>query len=253
MNKSSAFTDGFRWSFSKLEAFEHCPMMFKLVYLDGHPAFGNAFSEYGTFCHGLLEEWAKGECSAIALAEEYERRYDEAVVHTFPPFPKGMADKYYEAGLRYFESFMGFDGYDILAAEEKFVVDIGDYPVSGVVDLVLRNQETGEITVIDHKSKSAATMKKDLDIYRRQLYIYAAYVKRKYGYFPTRLSFNLFREGSFIHEDFDPAQFEATMTWVVRTIEQILFETDWKALPSSYFCQFVCDVATECPVFQEDG
>lgn len=43
--------DGMKWSFSKLEAFHHCGMMFKLVYLDHAEKEGNGFSDYGTFCH----------------------------------------------------------------------------------------------------------------------------------------------------------------------------------------------------------
>lgn len=50
--------DGMKWSFSKLEAFHHCGMMFKLIYLDHAEKEGNGFSDYGTFCHKLLEEWA---------------------------------------------------------------------------------------------------------------------------------------------------------------------------------------------------
>lgn len=55
----------FKWSFSKLSAFETCPMGFRLQYLDRVPSEGNAFSDYGTFCHKLLEEWALNETPAF--------------------------------------------------------------------------------------------------------------------------------------------------------------------------------------------
>lgn len=54
----SSIPPRFKWSFSKLSAFETCPMGFKLQYLDRVPSDGNAFSDYGTLCHKLLEEWA---------------------------------------------------------------------------------------------------------------------------------------------------------------------------------------------------
>ena len=41
------------WSYSRLTAFEQCPMMYKLKYIDRMPDEPNAFSQYGTFCHGL--------------------------------------------------------------------------------------------------------------------------------------------------------------------------------------------------------
>ena len=45
---------------------------------------------------------------AFELAEVYENEYDQAVKHSFPPFPRGLAGKYYEEGLTYFNTFDGF-------------------------------------------------------------------------------------------------------------------------------------------------
>lgn len=238
----------FRFSFSALETYNHCPMQFKLQYIDRVSQIENSFAQYGSFCHSLLEGYAKNKIPDFALAEEYEKNYDTNVTTPWPPFPKGMAQKYYDQGLKYFESFQGFgEEYEVLSVEEKFQLDIGGYPFVGLADLVLRDKTTGDITVIDHKSKSSSTMAKDLPTYRRQLYIYAAYVKEKFGVYPKYLKFNLFRENDWVTEEFDLQQFEDTMKWVVETIEAILFETDWKVSSSSYFCRFVCGVFCECP------
>lgn len=43
----------FKWSFSSLSAYSHCPMMFKLTYIDHAAKEDNAFGQYGTFCHSL--------------------------------------------------------------------------------------------------------------------------------------------------------------------------------------------------------
>lgn len=51
------------WSFSKLERFIECPYSFYLHYIkksDPQKEEGNAFSDYGTFAHSLLDGWAKG-------------------------------------------------------------------------------------------------------------------------------------------------------------------------------------------------
>ena len=223
-------------------------MMFKQTYIDKVSQDGNAFSDYGTFCHKLLEQWAKREIPSFALAEEYEAQYETEVTHSFPPFPKGMPQKYFDAGLAYFETFDGFgDEWEVIASEERFEINIGGYPFVGVVDLVLRNKTTGELWVIDHKSKSESSMKKELPVFRRQLYTYAAFVKEKYGVFPDKLSFNMFKEGTWIHETFDLTEYQNTMQWIVDTIESILFEADWLVSPSSYFCRFVCGVFDYCP------
>lgn len=182
------------------------------------------------------------------LADEYETHYESEVTHSFPPFPKGMPQKYFDAGLNYFETFDGFGNeWEVFASEQRLEADIGGYPFVGIVDLILKHKETGKLWVIDHKSKSESSMKKDLPVFRRQLYTYAALVHEKYGVFPDTLSFNMFKEGTWIHETFDPAEYQRTLEWIVDTIESILFEADWLVSPSSYFCRFVCSVFDSCP------
>lgn len=238
----------FKWSFSKLSTYDTCPTQFKLCYIDHVKDDGNAFSDYGTFAHSILEGWAKGEIPEYLMADVYQDGYDEAIKHSFPPFPKGMPEKYFEAGLRYFETFEGFGNeWEVVSAEERFEIDIGGYPFVGVLDLLLRHKDTGELWVVDHKSKSASSMSKELLTYRRQLYTYAAHIKQKYGVYPDKLSFNMFKEGTFIDETFDLDMFNDTMKWIVDTIEDIILETEWKVCPSSYFCRFVCSAFLECP------
>lgn len=222
-------------------------MAFYLQYLKKVPCEENAFAQYGTFCHELLERWAKGELPQFALSSEYEDGYDNAVTQSFPPFPKGMPLKYYEAGKAYFDSFSGFGDYEILTVEEKFELDIEGYRFVGIADLVLRDPKDGGIVVIDHKSKSMSAMKKELNVYRRQLYTYAAFVYQKFGVYPKKIMFNMFREGTFIEEDFSMDAFNETMTWIVDTIDAIILESEWKVCPSSFFCRFVCSVFDHCP------
>lgn len=239
---------GFKWSFSKLCAWDQCPEMFRLCYIDRVKDDGNAFSDYGTFAHKLLERYAKGELPAFLLADAWESGYDDAVTHPFPPFPRGMPQKYFDAGAKYFAEFDGFgEEWEIVSAEERFEINIGGYPFVGVLDLLLRSKKTGALWVVDHKSKSASSMEKSLATYLRQLYTYAAYIKEKYGVYPQRLSFNMFREGTWIHEDFSQQAFDDTMRWIVETIENILLDSGWKVCPSSYFCRFICSALDACP------
>lgn len=229
-------------------------MSFKLQYIDKVPQDGNFYSDYGTYAHELLEQYAKDQIPVFALAEAYEEGYHEAVTHRPPPFPKGLAEKYYDAGLAYFESFDGFgDEWEIAiidgkpAVECRFEIKIGGYPFVGVADLILRHKQTGEYMVIDHKSKSKNSMNKEISIYRRQLYIYAAFVKEKLGVFPTKLCFNMFKEGYLIEESFSQESYNEAIQWVVDTIESIFFESEWLVTESSYFCNFICGVSRFCP------
>ena len=189
---------------------------------------------------------------SFELADAYEAEYDEAVKHYFPPFPKGMAGQYYDEGLQYFQSFDGFgDDKEILSVEDKFELDIRGNRFVGIADLVLQDKKTGDIIVIDHESKSMNSMKKAQYENTRQLYTYAAYVKERFGEFPTLLRFNMFRYGENIDEPFAMERYEETMDWIERTIAQIKAEKEWKVSSSSYFCRFICSTRLHCPVGEE--
>ncbi len=189
---------------------------------------------------------------SFELADAYEAEYDEAVKHYFPPFPKGMAGQYYDEGLQYFQSFDGFgDDKAILSVEDKFELDIRGNRFVGIADLVLRDRNTGGIIVIDHKSKSMNSMKKSQYENTRQLYTYAAYVKDRFGEFPTLLRFNMFRYGENIDEPFAMERYEETMDWIERTIAKIKAEREWRVSSSGYFCRFICSTRLHCPVGEE--
>lgn len=216
------------------------------------PQEQNSYAEYGLLCHSLLERWAKGELMSFELADAYETEYDEAVKHYFPPFPKGLAGRYYDEGLQYFRSFDGFgDDMEILSVEDKFELDIRDNRFVGIADLVLRDRNSGGITVIDHKSKSMNSMKKAQYENTRQLYTYAAYVKERFGAFPTLLRFNMFRYGVNIDEPFSRDRYAETMDWIERTIAEIKAEKEWKVSSSGYFCRFICSTRLYCPIAGE--
>ena len=254
----------FRWSFSKLSSFEHCPMSFYLEYVcnpSRDDEIPNFFSEYGSFAHKLLEGYFKNEIPQFLLAEEWAAGYERAVTCPPPPFPAGYGEKAYNAGLAYFESFDGFgEEWEVVSVENKFVIDIHGYQMVGIADLVLRHKETGELWVIDHKSKSSSSMRKDLPTYRHQLYIYAMWLKEKFGVYPTKLSFNLFKEKKMVDEVFSEDQVEDTVRWILSMIEKIetcdLFE-DWPpcipegAEKEPYFCTQICGCKDRCDRYQE--
>jgi hypothetical protein len=213
----------------------------------------NAYAEYGTFCHSLMDRFALGELAANKLAEEYDSGYDNAVVHPFPSWPKNLANTYYQNGYDYFSQFTGFgDEYEIVATEQEFVITIGKYKFKGIMDLLLRHKITGAYVLVDHKSKKYSGLKSDLEFYQKQLYAYAIYIFEKYGVYPDELWFNVFREQKFIKLKFDMQAYEDTKQWVIDTVEEIItnevFIGEWPQMDDmkSYFCKFICGVRLQC-------
>lgn len=242
------------WSYSKLTTYEHCPLAFKLHYLDGLPKTNNAYAEFGSLCHSLIERWVAGSLAEFELGAQYRREYEQAVIHPFPPYPKGLGGRYFDAGAAYFDSFAGFsNNMEIIAAEERFQTKLDGHPFIGIADLLLRDTDSGELILMDHKSKSLPSMKKVLRKQLRQLYLYAAFIKEKYGEYPARLVLNLFREPAYIDTPFAKDEFDASMNWAVTTIDQIYAEEDWRPCKLDYFCQFLCDEAYNCPLFMGEA
>lgn len=237
------------WSFSKLETYHACPHAFFLSYLSGQDIIrqGNAFSDYGTFAHTLLEKWAKDELGTWQLESEWESGYRQAVTHSFPPYMKNYSAKAYEEGRQFFSSFSGFPGLEIVSAEKLFEVNVGRHKFTGIADLVLRDELTGGLVVIDHKTKGAASMKKDYSTFIHQLYIYALHVKQDYGEYPELIGFNMIKPRTMIWEAFDPAKLETTIQWADSTIETIENDMDFNPCPDNHRCRFICDVRGACP------
>lgn len=241
----------FRWSYSKLQSFDNCPYSFKLQYLSDVTGENNAFAEYGTLCHGILEEWAKGDIPKEEMSLAYSSRYGDAVVHSFPPYPRGYADKAYLQGLEYFNGFdelgdyFGGEPYEILGVEEKFETLVGGYTLVGVVDLILRDGN-GDIHIFDHKTKSMSSIEREFQDAKKQLYIYALHIMEKYGKYPKMMCFNMLKSREYIRVPFELEEFEATMRWVEQTIESIIMSFDYPVGGSPYFCQWICSVGKYC-------
>lgn len=245
--KNYSIPEGFTWSFTSLVAYEQCPKSFMLKKLRkvGEEA-ENFYSQYGSWGHAILESYYKGLIPHIALAEVYEKGFDDAVTLR-PPYPKGVVEKSRAAGLRYFQNFKELEPeWEVLDVEKKFEIQIGGYPVVGIVDLVLRHKDTGDIVVVDHKSKSKASMTKEYETYKKQLYIYAKYIKETYGKFPSVMRFNMFKEGYEIDEPFNQEDYDKTMSWVIHVIEQTILDDEWEARPDDFFCFVLCGVKDYC-------
>lgn len=216
------------WSFSKVNSYEICPRMFQLSYLKKVEKESNAFSEYGSFCHSLLERYYNGELEFFELSDAYEDEYDRNVVTPFPPCQYAdLAITYYEQGLAYFDHFEGnTSNVQIIAVEEKACYTIGGYDFIGYIDLLI--EKDGEYIIVDHKSKKSFKSKQEKENYLRQLYLYAGYVFEKYGKYPSKLMFNMFRVRGKETENFDPNKLHQAQIWFIRTIERIYQDTEYR-------------------------
>lgn len=265
----SLLKNNHRYSYSQLSSFSECPFGYYLKHIEGKEEASNAFAEFGSLIHSILDKWAKGIITKEEMPEEYMKRYEEVVKTSFPRFlaAKGYTTKAYEMGLEYLTNFDGFPGYEVVSAEEEFdmplkLTDGTSRPFIAYVDLVLRDEFTGGLVVMDHKSKSWAEFRKHRDEMYKQQFLYSYFVHEKYGEWPVTTAFNLFKENGKIDErEFTKEEFEATMQWATDAIhaiesydvldwmkckEQRLNKKTGKYEPDM-FCAEVCGQRRNCP------
>lgn len=247
------------FSFSQLQSFEECPYSFYLQRIEKNPNMAqNAFASQGTLIHDLLDLWAKGKLTCEQLPSEYKRRYSLEVIEPWPRMlaVKGYAEKAFLIGLEYFKQFDAFAGYTVIATEERFKIDVEGRPFVGVVDMIMQDNATKELIVLDHKSKSMSAFKKAEDAMYRQQYLYSKFVHEKYGKYPDRLMFNLFKEnGAKMERAFDEKDYLQTLTWAgeqMKKMEEYDFVNWLETKPvqpgkPDFFCTELCSCRKICP------
>lgn len=255
-NSNDFILDTMTWSFSRLESFYSCPYGWKKRYIDCESGESNAFAEYGTLAHKLLEEYSKGEIDGFDLATEYEDRFDDAVQYDFPPNKfVDMRETYYNKGLRYFEEFDGIlpEEYEVLGVEKKVNFEIADKPFVGYIDLLVKTAD-GKIGVVDHKSASAKFKRngepakafaEKMLMYKRQLYLYCKALIDG-GLQPDFLCWNFFNDQYVYKIPFSQEEYDEAIAWATETIRLIGEEENWEPVCDFYYCHYICDSRNDC-------
>lgn len=280
-----------RYSFSRLSAFWQCSYQYYLEYIKtpykckkcgdirklpkGSPPpklcikcdgsefekvvkENNAFAEYGSFVHELLEKYALGEFAEYELLDRYEDEYPIYVNEEFPYNQYvDLADSYYNAAYAYLENFDGFDylipNYEILGVEKHFVLEFDSFEFQGYIDLILKDPDDN-IIIVDHKSKKTFKNKKERKEYARQLYLYSRYIKEVYGKFPTMLIFNHFRTGTPCVIYFKENEYNEAIEWAKNTVKAIESHKYWEGDVhiDDFYCNELCSYRNVCE-YKESG
>lgn len=256
MEDNSFILDTMTWSFSRLESFNQCPYGWYKKYVLCEDGENNAFAEYGSCVHKLLEQYSNGELDAFDLAPEYERRFDEEVVTEFPPNKYvDMRESYFYKGLNYFEGFNGILDceYEVMGVEKKVNFEIDGKPFVGFIDLLVKDAE-GHIICTDHKSaslkwnKNGSISKGDaekLHMYRRQQYLYSKALIEE-GLKPDYLCWNFFNSSKTYMIPFDMDEYNEALQWASDTIKEIEAVEEFEPRPDYYFCHNICDQRMSC-------
>lgn len=239
-----------QWSFSRLNSYYNCSYEWKLHYLECNKSENGFFGEYGSLIHKILEKYEKGELSLLELNEYYEEHFDEDVPHDAPPNKfVNIRQSYYDKGIDYLDNInLDLEKYEVLGVEKKVEFKINDKDFIGYIDLLVKDKETGEIIIIDHKSASIKILKNGkisksdqqhfLD-FKRQLYLYSIPVIKEYGSV-SKLKWNMFKDQKWIEVPWIQEEYDEAIQWAKDTLELIENEKEWRPNPDYYYCHYLC-------------
>lgn len=240
--------DNMVWSFSSVNSYCTCPYAFKLSYINKKEKVNNAFAEFGSFVHSLLEKYFKGEIEFFELSQMYESEYDSNVTHEFPSLKFcDLETKYYEDGINYLNSFEGIaDNLQVVGVEQEINLKLNGKAFIGYIDLILKDTNDNKYIIVDHKSKGKFKSKKEKEHYMYQLYLYSVYIKEKFGEYPKELKFNMFRTGTFETEQFDEKKLKKALNWFDFTIDLIYSDDTFIKIKDEFYCNNLCGVREHC-------
>lgn len=253
------------WSFTRLESYYQCKSAWKRKYIDcERDRSENAFAQYGSVAHKVLEEFLKGEIGLFDMVDEYNNLFNDEITERFP-YNKSvnLAESYYNKGLKYFEEFTDvFPGIDeVLGVEKKINFNIENYSFVGFIDVLAKNKD-GKVVVCDHKSASIKFKKngepqkraaEKMEMYKKQLYLYCKALIDD-GIQPDILCWNFFNDQNVYMIPFDQKEYEDTIKWAVDTIHLIEQEENFDTHDDFYFCHNICEFrrSCECEVFEKE-
>ena len=244
------------WSYSRIKCFEDCPYRFFLKYICGVQEQPMFYASYGSFMHRLLEQFYKGEITREEMRMKYLFDFSKEVLGERPK--ESTVSNYIRQGAAYLAGFEPFK-YSPAAVEKQFDFTVRGERFTGFSDLVGICEDTGDLAVVDHKSRDLKPRSKrkkptasdaELDDYLRQLYLYAIPVKDMFGKYPDRLILNCFRTNTVITEPFSDAAFSAALDWAKNTIEDIKDTDDFHPYIDFFQCKYICGVHNECCFYE---
>lgn len=227
------------------------------------------FAQYGSQMHEWLEMTFKGIIQPEDLLELYLTDYTSKVTLPWPPNKWVDLEKsYYEDGLAFAKHFKGLSPkYEILGVELEVRAEIDGFKVIGYIDLLIKNKETGEIIIVDHKSKKKFSSKAEEKKYRKQLEFYGYLVHEIYGIWPSYTDLDLFRGQKHYIMPCTPDDCIAAKDYFIDAVKSACETDEWldkhtikarenflsekdakKAGKADFFCSEICSVRTHCPM-----
>lgn len=234
------------YSFSRLTSWNTCKGAWNRNYNLNDKGEDNWFSRFGTLAHDIFEKVDRKELHPRHIWQEWFTRYPQEVLlgensHEFP-----WMEKWYNEALEFFLKFKGWRTKAVWIEEHIEVEHNGLFKFQGYVDR-LSILPSGDYSMQDYKCSKVYTGE-TLREKARQMYLYSAAVKERFGVFPKNLIFMHFRQNAPVIIPFKEADYFEAWDWAAKTVAEIeTYEGDYPLTDNGYFCQAICNYRNSCP------
>lgn len=166
-----------KFSASQLKSWQSCALQTKYSYIDGLPSPTGSAAMFGSAVHEAIDRFHKG-----ATEEQAVNIFKEELTKQEPDYWNRMTTLtgYLDNGERMIREYVAsqqWADYDVVSSEFRFMVDIGEHQVSGIVDILQLPHNHSSLDIVDLKTGRRPILDTlHLDI-QFSLYIYATYQK----------------------------------------------------------------------------
>lgn len=233
-------------SYSQLSSFEECQLSYYYNKIEKLESKDNIWSAVGLLGHDTFEKFEKGE-----IKNPY-KYFIENYPHNLPvsDFQQKQKEKLHKAVSKYFQTFSGWRT-KAIGLEESFELDFKEFIFRGIID---RYSLEGKDYHIQDYKVSNPYIGEGLESKLKQLYLYSAHIKDKYGKYPKKLTFLFFKTGDYYTEQFSLTKFNRAVDWAKRINEEILKATKDKKFKENkdyFFCTNICSFKENCKAWKQ--
>ena len=216
------------YSFSRLHAYEQCPYLFYLKYIEGREGESNFYAANGKAMHEIFEELLTEKISIDECTIAYAEKFDMI----FETERESIMENTYEKCMDFLCEMDDIDRnlYEIIGVEMILEFMVEKYKFKGFADLVVKNKLTGEVILVDHKQaghflkKDGTPLKNQLDnflAYKKQMYLYCKGLKEQHGIQVDKIVWNHFKESQVTVIPFRQEELDETVEWAKKLIAKI--------------------------------
>ncbi|MDR3243246.1 MAG: PD-(D/E)XK nuclease family protein [Elusimicrobiota bacterium] len=239
MANRNSYSEEFKISYSRINAYLFCPYRYKLIYIDNIHTPINADISFGHTIHGALEKFHSQRGKDWSLLEEC---YDDCWKSGGFNSPLDSFE-YYLRGKKmlenYLESFKKSEA-EILWTEKSFDANIGKYRFIGIIDRIDKYPD-GSYEIMDYKTHIRVWEQEKVDK-DMQLSFYAYACKTVFGFNPDKICIYFLSENKKIYTKRSQENIEAAVNKALIAAQNI---SEDNFTPDNSKCGF-CDFRFKC-------